>query len=48
MPPELRRGATDNAGLQTFLLMRILTLESKGLILITSVRVDDVFDFSLP
>jgi len=44
--PELRCGATDNTGLQKFLLILILTLKSKSLILVTSVRVDDVFDFS--
>jgi len=40
------RGATDNTGLRKFLLMRLIRLGSKCLILVTSVRVDDAFDFS--
>jgi len=43
---ESRCGATDNTGLHKFLLMGILTLENKSLILVTSVRVDNAFDFS--
>ena len=44
--PESRCGPTDNTSLHKFLLMLILTLESKSLILLTSVRVDDAFDSS--